>query len=79
MCRAPAKDPFRSDDDTQDPAPQGTRRTLAIRTKVQVVITQGSTAFETDDEFKFSIFKTTATNGKQNEIDTGSIGVTDGP
>ena len=33
-----------SDDDTQDPAPQGTQWTLTIGTKVQVVITQGIVA-----------------------------------
>ena len=53
--------------------------TLTIGTKVQVVITQGSTAFGNVDEFKFSIFKSSAGGGKQNEVDSGSIDVTDGP
>ena len=68
-----------SDTDTQDPAPQSTQWTLTIGTEVTVVITQGATAFADGDKFEFSVFKSTATNGKLNQINTGSIDVTDGP
>ncbi len=65
--------------DTQDPAPEDTEWTLTVAGKITVVITQGATAFANGDEFKFSVFKSTATGGKENEIDEGYIDVTDGP
>jgi hypothetical protein len=68
-----------SDDDTQNPVPQGTKWTLTIGTDIEIEITQGATAFADGDKFEFSVFKSAASGGKQNEIDTGSVDVTDGP
>ena len=66
------------DEKTGD-VPQGTVWILTLGTKVRVTITQGSTAYATGAEYKFSVFKTTASGGKKNETAEGSLGVTDGP
>ncbi len=65
--------------DDKQSALQGTQWTLTVSNKITVVITQGATFFADGDEFQFSVFKSTATGGKKNEIDEGYIDVTDGP
>lgn len=52
---------------------------ITLGSKIKVVITQGSTAFEDGDKFVFSVFKSSAAGGKKNEIAEGLINVADGP
>ena len=60
--------------------PAGTTWTVAIPDVVTVVITQSAAPeFANGDAFKFSVFKTTAPNGKQFEIDKGPIDPLAGP
>jgi hypothetical protein len=60
-------------------APVGTQWKLKIGNKIEVVITQVSTAFANGDKFVFSVFKSDATDGKKNEMGLGYVDVTDGP
>lgn len=64
---------------TQAAVPAGTVWSITIGTKVKVDITQEATAFDNGDTFTFSVFKTSATGGKVNEIAVGSINITTGP
>ncbi|MCH7995819.1 MAG: hypothetical protein IIB57_15435 [Planctomycetes bacterium] len=68
-----------SGNDVQDPAPVGTKWTITLGTKIKVEITQKATAFANGDNFVFSVFKSSATGGKKNEIAEGEISATDGP
>jgi hypothetical protein len=68
-----------SANDSKASAPPGTKWTITIGTKIKVEITQGATAFANGDSFVFSVFKSSATGGKKNEITPGEISATDGP
>jgi hypothetical protein len=47
--------------------------------RISITVTAGGTAFANGDTFKFSTFKSTASDGKKYEIETGPCTVTDGP
>jgi len=52
---------------------------LGGNVRISITVTAGGTAFATGDTFKFSTFKSTATDGKKFEIETGPCTITDGP
>ena len=58
------------------PRPEGP---LNVPGQVTVEITQGNTGFGNFDGFSFSVFKSTATGGKKNEIGLFFIDVKTGP
>ena len=52
---------------------------LGGNVRISITVTAGGTAFATGDTFKFSTFKSTASDGKKFEIETGPCTITDGP
>ncbi|MBI4833338.1 MAG: fibronectin type III domain-containing protein [Planctomycetes bacterium] len=53
--------------------------TLTVQNKITVTITQGTTAFANGDRFTFSVFKTSAPDGKGYDLGFGPIDVLDIP
>ena len=65
--------------DEKDEAPAGTEWTMTVPGRITVKITQGTNEYEDTDKYKFSVFKSSATGGKKNDIGADPIDVFDGP
>jgi hypothetical protein len=62
-----------------EPVPEGTTWTLTLPGRASVTITQKDIPFADGHTFRFSVFKSLATGGKQNAIDVGPLNASDGP